>query len=101
MDEVRAIRELGVELKRVASLHQWVRLVEVDKRIAALLQELRQRDVVAPDTLHAVKQLQLLHKKTVEYCRHEHEVLDQKMKQHQNNREGMAAYASVGYHPGE
>lgn len=101
MDEVNAIRELGIELKRVASLHQWVRLVEVDKRIALLLQELRQRESLAPDTLLAIKRLQLLHKKTVEYCRREHEVLEQKMKHHQNNREGMAAYASVGYYPGE
>ncbi|AKJ41402.1 hypothetical protein [Pragia fontium] len=101
VNEVNAIRELGIELKRVASLHQWVRLLEVDQKVAQLLLTFRQRDDLSPETLEALKRLQQLHLKTIEYCRREQVILESKMRHHRSNREGMAAYASVGFHEEE
>lgn len=98
VNDINAIRELGLELKRVAALHQWVRLLDVDQRIAELLQDIRRRGDISAETLASLRKLQQLHEKTIEYCRREQSTLENKMKQHQNNREGMSAYASVGLH---
>lgn len=88
------INGLMVELKDAALSKQWVRLQDVDRRIAEQLTLLNQDKPLNKEMLSAIAKLQHIYAKTYESCRREHQQLAQKMAELRDNREGMAAYGA-------
>lgn len=83
---------LGAELEQAAQDDNWLQVMQVDKQIALLLQQLRQM-TLNEATLAQVKRLQQRHLRVMAHCRTRIDALSHKLHQHQTQRQGMQAYS--------
>lgn len=95
MRDIDLINELMVDLKDAATSKQWVRLQDVDRRIAEQLDILSKHQPLSEEMLSILNKLQYLYVKTFENCEKEHKLLSGKMEELRRNQDGMAAYGSL------
>ncbi|MRS19707.1 hypothetical protein GJV08_11130 [Enterobacteriaceae bacterium RIT692] len=83
---------LGAALEQAARDDNWLQVMQIDKQIANLLQQLRQK-TLNEATLAQVKTLQQRHLGVMAHCRTRIDELSHKLQQHQTQRHGLQAYS--------
>lgn len=88
----RRILQLGRALEQAAADESWDEIRRIDTRISQLLAAIREQDLqeVLRDEL---AQLRRSHLRVAKVCSEQHDVLQMKIQQYQQNRERLRAYA--------
>lgn len=83
---------LGRALEQAAANEDWDEIRRIDARISQLLEAIREQDLqeILRDDL---AQLRRSHVRVAKVCREQHDVLQMKIQQYQQNRERLRAYA--------
>lgn len=92
MDDLQLIRQLGQALTQAVEAEDWPRLQQTDRAIARLLQALSETPVSA-EKRQSLHTLQQHHQHMYRVCEARRMALEEKMRQHQNQRDGRQAYA--------
>jgi len=88
----RRILQLGRALEQAAEDESWDEIRRIDARISQLLQAINEQglqDVLRDD----LAQLRRSHLRVAKVCREQHDLLQMKIQQYQQNRERLQAYA--------
>lgn len=91
MMDVR-ILQLGQALERAASGENWDEIRRIDAQISQLLTAIREQGLEEALRFDLAK-LRQSHGRAAKICREQHDVLQMKVQQFQQNREGLLAYA--------
>lgn len=88
----RRILQLGRALEKAADEENWDDIRRIDARIGQLLVAIREQGMQAilHDDLAALRRS---HQRAAKACREQHDLLQLKIQQHQQNRERLQAYA--------
>nr|WP_314418350.1 hypothetical protein [uncultured Erwinia sp.] len=88
----RRILQLGQALEQAADRESWDDIRRIDARITQLLQAIHEQglqDALRDD----LTRLQRSHQRAAKACREQHDLLQMKIQQFQQNRERLQAYA--------
>lgn len=88
----RRILQLGQALEQAAADESWDEIRRIDARISQLLVAIREQglqDALRDD----LEQLRRSHLRVAKTCREQHDLLQMKIQQFQQNRERLQAYA--------
>lgn len=92
MDDLQLIRQLGQALTQAVEAQDWPRLQQADRAIARLLHAMAASPVSA-EKRQALQALQQHHQQMYRVCETRRTELEEKMRQHQSQRDGRQAYA--------
>lgn len=86
------IVQLGLALEQAGIDENWDEIRRIDAQISQLLDAIREQgwqETLRPDlaTLHRC------HQRVAKMCREQHDILQMKLQQYQQNRQGLQAYA--------
>lgn len=86
------ILKLGRALEQAGTDENWDEIRRIDAQISQLLDAIREQglqEALRPD----LAALRHSHQRVAKMCREQHDVLQMKLQQYQQNREGLQAYA--------